>query len=395
MQLIHKLSFKGMKDKRFFLHPKPIKGELLSSWLVRIALSHRIAPVTFMNIHFPQLKPDIWSRDVDLYWGTRPNLLELLSYKSRVPINELFQCTLISYEGYLNEKIYANTRNKLITPLVNRGREIRSPGLRYCPQCLQEDDVPFFRKEWRLSFVTTCLKHRCFLKDCCPICKSTVNIHKLIQNDNICHCYKCNSSYLDTEIEIVPYNSYGIQAQKKFLKTLNSGLFTFENKLHYSLAYFNALKQMAKVIYNFGIREGINEYEIYHNIHPLPVFDKKPFVFVEDILLREQYIVYSVSEYVLQSLEHINIFCNINKIGKTELIHSIEYVPYWYSCIVQQNDHTKYTISPGEAKSALVYLKKQGYPLSFKYLSKLTGITLEKRKRMDIYKLLNMMSSKI
>lgn len=172
-------------------------------------------PVTFMNIHFPQLKPDIWSRDVDLFWGTKPDLMALLSYKSRMPVDTLMQCTLNSYEGFLTEKIYANTRNKLITSIVSRGRESRSKGLRFCPECLKSDTVPYFRKEWRLSFVTTCLEHRSFLQDCCPECKSPLNIYKLT-HDGLCTCYKCNALRTEETPELVPSGSYGMEAQKNF-----------------------------------------------------------------------------------------------------------------------------------------------------------------------------------
>lgn len=373
-----------MGNKRFFLHPKPLKGELLSSWLVRIALMHRITPVTFMNIHFPFLKPDIWSRDIDLFWGTNPDLLELLSYKSRISTEDLFQSTLNSYEGYLNEKIYANTRNKLITSVINRGRENKGKGLRFCPRCLKNDFIPYFRKEWRLSFVTTCLEHRCFLLDCCPKCQSPINIYKLIKGDSICHCYKCDTSYLNFRSDTVPKDSYGSKAQKKLLKILASGLFTFEDQAYYSLAYFDVLKQMGKLIYNFSLREGINGYESYYKIHPLPTFDKKPLVYVESAPLKEQYLVYSVCEYVLKNFKRANNFCEKNEIGKTKLTHSMEHIPYWYDLIIRQNDHSQYSISLDEAKAALHYLQKSGLPTSLKTLSDLTGTFIEKRKRSDI-----------
>lgn len=40
----------------------------------------------------------------------------------------------------------------------------------YCPVCLQEDETPYFRIAWQLSFVTACSKHLVLLHDRCPRC---------------------------------------------------------------------------------------------------------------------------------------------------------------------------------------------------------------------------------
>jgi hypothetical protein len=373
-----------MEDKRFFLHPVPIQGELLSSWLVRIALMHRTAPVTFMNIHFPELKPDIWSRDIDLFWGTNRNLLKKLSFKSRISEKRLFQCTLQTYEGYLSEKVRTNSSNRFITSLVNRGRESRGKGLRFCPLCLKNDPIPFFRKEWRLSFVTTCHQHQCFLHDRCPKCGLPVNHYKLVEGNSLCNCYACGESYLHAKIETLPIDSYGIMAQIHLLHTLESGIFSFEERFYYSLFYFDGLKQMCKLIYNYSLRKGLEQHETYYKNYTLPSFTKRPSFYIENIPIKEQYLIFSSAEYVLRSLRQMQDFCTKNHIGKTELTHSMPYIPYWYSIIVQQHNHSSYSISLNEAKAALSYLKKYNHIISFQALSKLTGSTIEKRKRGDI-----------
>ena len=93
-------------------------------------------------MHFPEIKPNFWSRDVDVFWGAKSDFLRKLSYKSHLPANILYQMTLQSYTGYLAEKIHINTRNKFITPIKNRGRNSQSEGLRFCPLCLAEDKEP-------------------------------------------------------------------------------------------------------------------------------------------------------------------------------------------------------------------------------------------------------------
>ena len=39
-----------------------------------------------------------------------------------------------------------------------------------CPWCLQGDAEPYFRRQWRLTFVTLCPQHRCQLLDRCAAC---------------------------------------------------------------------------------------------------------------------------------------------------------------------------------------------------------------------------------
>lgn len=166
-------------------------------------------------------------------------------------------------------------------------------------------------------------------------------------------------------------------------------MFEFEGRPYYSPAYFDGLKQMGKIIYNFNMREGIKEHEVFHNVCSLPYFNTRPMVCVEDIPLREQYLVYSASEYVLQNLVHANRFCERNNISRSELTSSMEYIPYWYEQIVHENDYSQYAISLREIENALAYIQNNGISISFNSLSTLTGMKIERRKRKDIARLID------
>lgn len=137
---------------KFPYHPAPLSDELLSSWLTRTALRHLTDPATFVNLYLPRWKNVIWTRDLDM-WADR-ELLEALSIKSRCAYDDLYDLTLRSYEGYLAETITPKTRNPFIQNLVNCCRIKIGNGLRFCPECLRTDAIPYFRKKWRLSFTT-------------------------------------------------------------------------------------------------------------------------------------------------------------------------------------------------------------------------------------------------
>lgn len=45
-----------------------------------------------------------------------------------------------------------------------------APILRYCSHCLREDEVPYFRLEWRLASSILCRDHGILLRETCPHC---------------------------------------------------------------------------------------------------------------------------------------------------------------------------------------------------------------------------------
>jgi len=73
--------------------------------------------------------------------------------------------------------------------------------MQYCPQCLLEDGDPYFRKEWRVAFITTCTRHQCMLRDRCMECGAGVAFHRgdmgspeSQHRDSISDCYACGAS---------------------------------------------------------------------------------------------------------------------------------------------------------------------------------------------------------
>jgi hypothetical protein len=50
------------------------------------------------------------------------------------------------------------------------GHDQRPYGPMFCPKCLAQDAVPYFRLAWRFAFVTECVEHHCALLDQCPSC---------------------------------------------------------------------------------------------------------------------------------------------------------------------------------------------------------------------------------
>lgn len=286
----------------------------MSSWLIRTALRHQTQPTTFMNMHFPEIKPDFWTRDVDIFWATKENFMQKLSFKSNVSIDTLRKLSLQSYTGYLAEKIHENTSNNFITSIKNRGRNNKNKGLRFCSQCLAEDDEPFFRKHWRISFVTVCPKHNCFLENICPSCHIPITPYKVKEVNMYCRCHYCGASLYNGIPGPVSHHSDYFTTQKKLLHILNTGFFSYKSENYYSIFYFSVLKQISKIV------------------NQLTMQNKSQFI--ENMDITDQTTIYSLSESLLQDNKKMERFCQKNHLGKSLLQKDMRYIPYWYTKIV-------------------------------------------------------------
>lgn len=103
-------------------------------------------------------------------------------YLRALPIST-FERNVYSAEWVLNTNNIYSTR--------------RTYGMCYCPLCLKEDEEPYYRVDWRLSFVTMCLKHNCLLVNKCPHCKEEINLYRLpitAENQGVC-CW-CGKSII-------------------------------------------------------------------------------------------------------------------------------------------------------------------------------------------------------
>ena len=347
-------------------------------------MAHKTRPSTFISSYFPETKLNFWSRDVDILWASDIHFMSKLSSKSRIPFKKLRDMSLQSYSGYLSESIHTNTRNKLIVPIKNRGRINMMKGIRFCPICLKTDEQPYFRKIWRLSFITACQKHKCFLEDSCQSCQLPITLYNIKEESAFCLCTSCHKYLWESKPTFIKKNSYGLYAQNKLLTTLNSGTFIFEGCTYYSLAFFPVLNQFTKLIYNSDLHSNTLSHEVMAQDIPLPRFDNKPSLYIEDITVKEQYLIYSISVYILQGAKGIKKFCKNNHLGKGLLAHSMRYIPYWFDSILFQNDISSYSISIKEVESIIKYFKKNNFPISFQSLSNITNSTLDSRKRQDI-----------
>src|SRR5208337_104994 len=245
----------SLKDAKFRIAVDPEEDDLLSSWLIRTAYAHHIDTATFINQHFPQWKNTLWTRDVDI--SADGELLTALAFKSGLSYMTLYNLTLKSYEGYLSESITTKTRNAFIQPLGNYSRIKVKQGQRFCPECLREDAKPYFRKKWRLSFSTACIKHKFFLFDRCPRCGASLTLNKSFYDFHFPDCYQCGADLREATPELILEGSYGLWALKRLYEILDTGVYTYRGGYSYSFLLFDVLQLFVRIIYFWAKDKGV------------------------------------------------------------------------------------------------------------------------------------------
>lgn len=337
-------------------------------------------PSTFLNLYLGDFK-SVFNSDFD--WN-REDFIKAVSQKVGFSEDKVFSLTLRSYEGYLFEAQKKFSSNKpFVNPVGFRGGRNRNYGLRFCPYCLRESE--HFRKKWRLTFSTACVKHKVFLLDRCPECGEPLTIQKW-RNDKLnFHCWKCGFEFREAEAEKVPEESKGIEAIEELYEILERGYFEFDGRVYYSIAYFKVLGHFTKVVYNWKKRNW-NLLGKEEEIVEIKLSDKAKGIVYYNIPLKEQYVLFTVLVDVLSSKEKLEKFIVDNGLQKTELTKDFEDYPFWYKAFVDKYSGEGYVPTIEEVKEAVKYLHEIGLEVNWKNLRMITGRFLDGRKRKDVKK---------
>ncbi len=373
----------GLSSHFIRVHPQPKKEELFSSWFARMSIANLSIPQSFASVYFGEYLNCILN---DPDWGTL-RLYEEVAKRVNFPFEKIFNLSLRTYEGLLFEDpgIYNNCK-PFINPVKPVGGRFRKHGLRYCPECLKEDN--YFRKLWRITFYTACLKHKVFLLDRCPECGSPVTPLKWKLSVNHFHCFVCGFDFREASSEKVPIESEGLEVISHFLNVLDSGYFEFGGSKYYSIFYFKVIEHFLKVIY-FMKRRNSKYLKREEELVKIRLSNRPRTKYYYDIPLKELYVIFTAVGKILRNQEELEKFIIENKLKKTELTKDFKSYPYWYSIIVDKYDNTFYKPSLQEIINVWNYLKKTQTNVSINELKKWIGKDFNLKKRKDLKLILN------
>ena len=146
--------------RRWPVAVRPAPGELLSSWLHRLAQANGVPPRYFGAVL--GAAGEAWSAQLDRHLPEAVRRL-LLDHTSICPEEIDGLCLGPSQLSALRLRLRSRPQDAGTSTA-------QSAWLQYCPVCLRDDEVPYFRRSWTLATRVSCFHHGCRLRDRCPSC---------------------------------------------------------------------------------------------------------------------------------------------------------------------------------------------------------------------------------
>lgn len=377
------------------IHLKPKEDELLTSWLARIAQAHGTSYHHFCFLtlfsNLPSIKYGEWEGDLDRF--ASEHLLMLLSEKTATPIDKIRKTMISSYEGILFEEHTLATYLPWVIPnganrRKNQGNE--RIGLQFCPYCLSEDLVPYFRRSWKLAIVTMCIKHKIVLLDRCQHCQSRVSYRRALSSSRIgtekfslTACFVCGKDLKEMDNPIYVKDSE-LKFQEYLLKILKEGFVEIPYKgFTYSHLYFTGLRILITAFVGgkraFELREkisnesGINNFTLNFKSHKNQ--------YIELLTSNERRGLLTMMAFLLEKWPDRFIeFCSKNKLWSDYFVKDKDKrnIPFWLWSII--HDHLyriAYEISKEELEAAYKCLIRMAQEYSYrpqKYPEKMKAV---------------------
>ncbi|HEO1798244.1 TniQ family protein [Acinetobacter baumannii] len=197
------------------------QDEALSSWLIRVALGCGCDPLSLTGIIWPKWR--VWTIDIDK--GLNQEYLEILARKTAVSQDQLNNATFKELFVQNNEL----NPQQWILALGTRNRK-HIGGWQYCPKCLEEDPVAYYRLNWRYVLHVGCTKHQLRLLDQCPHCHKAIQPRLLEAPDRTLSCCAiCKKKLPDVKANTIDQNA--LRLQEDFDLFLRQGYAIYANTL--------------------------------------------------------------------------------------------------------------------------------------------------------------------
>ncbi|MGJ0337777.1 TniQ family protein [Aliarcobacter cryaerophilus] len=361
-----------VQDYFFLIMPQPLEDELLSSWLTRVAIEHRRQLPIFLTLFAKKEGYQISRTDIDFLYDEK--LFEVLVNKSNLTKEDIFKMSLRSEEGYLfscNHCLYPPLQIRKLTDKRTHN------GLMYCPKCLAEDKIPYFRKKWRYQFYNACPKHKVFLTDRCWRCYEKINFAKIKHFKEICICHKCEKDFRENLVIKINSNfEYGLKAINWFEKGLNDGYFIIDDKKINSLFVFKSFTALRSIVdrKNELTLENFPLIEEYKTIcKKLEKYNSKKALSIQKEFLLTSLIFYLFREFPNNLLN----FVSKNKLTHRDFIHGFKDIPFWYKKmidkIIPMENKIGREINESEVLGAIKYLESIGEQINIINVAYIVG----------------------
>lgn len=358
--MIKKLKNPAIKDAKFIVVPKIYDDELLSSWFIRTAYAHHTHPHTFLQLHLGKSGHSLNANNFDIVVDDHD--LKTLSYKSNNQFN-LYKATLQNYSGFLQEKIISNGLNQMLCIQ------------RFCPKCLREKIV-YFRKQWKVVFNTTCLKHQCILYDSCPKCDKSIRISMMYKKlKNFKYCYNCGFDL--SKSRVLPLKETSLIQIEKLNTILNQGYIQLGQSIVYSFTFFEIILQLCKKILKHKKYKSLENHSLFNYLN----FNKslqncKPTHI--QIPIKEQFALFTLCVELFERYPtKIKQYIEANNLTHWQITKDMQYISFWFeeliNSITPREVYWSKMVTDEEITNAKEYLISQKIEVNKSSMSRITG----------------------
>ena len=156
----------------------------------------------------------MWNRDIDR--SVPEWIMKIMSGRTGVSLQTAWKTTCRVYEKRLFPVLHPASQLRWVMPVKHFHRITTGFSMQFCPVCLSEDPVPYYRLAWRLALYTFCPRHQNLMCDRCPYCHAPVAFHRIEQGrlnrtdvESLDCCWRCGAQ-LSTAPAIlveIPYRS--------------------------------------------------------------------------------------------------------------------------------------------------------------------------------------------
>lgn len=367
------------------IHPQPLPGEILSSWMVRLAFSNGFPLHTFYAGLLGH-KEALWNLDIDRHPSEQ--LLDLLNHYTQQPVRTLRSMTLRSFEGTLFSELVKYGDTQWLLPLGVFHRDRKRAGMQYCPSCVRIDPTPYYRLSWRIALVVICPFHYCAMEDVCPRCDSPIMFHrhgigreKIPYVEHMRRCHQCGFNFGSVTPNLLDWpDSHSLEFLIALIRhaELSPWRYLLINT-PCAIPFFNGLKALVALLSGrYGPRfESVFSGEL--GCEPLP---RIPLAFEYmdagrrlQLMLRACWLL---QDWPARFVE----CCREARLSRSRITEFPDQLPFWLAAGISQLDQRAYYPNQEEIAAAAAYLAGQGEEFTWQSITKLFAVQKDCAKRL-------------
>lgn len=336
----------GLSGQLWPIHFRPNDDELLSSWLVRLIHRYGADPVIFCASIWHSTR--FWNRDIDK--GNYSDVLRLLAVKTATSPERVLATTFRGYTGFMvYELTHTGPTGWLLTSRT--GTLVRHrPWLQYCPHCLREDADPYFRRQWRLAFVTVCCQHHRRLLDSCPRCGGVVNFHRFPDKAKpITLCYRCRFDLRQAHAPALPQTDAChrlLEFQPFLIDMMQQGQGTLADSLPVQAEdYFLVLQKLSRLLVTGKQAPLLRKVLCQHSRQPCFELNSPSHKMraLESVSVADRFqLMKLLAWWLAQWPNRFIAFCVDADLRFTQLVQGMPIRPQWYEPVARQLYNYRY-----------------------------------------------------